>query len=539
MIEFNRSQRHHCLAAQTDESVKIKIVGIGGAGSNALDRIVLDGAASARGAEIVVMNTDVQALTSSVANDKVQLGRIATRGLGAGGDPELGQQAAEECADEIARALDGAGMVFLCVGLGGGTGSGAAPLVASIAKDQGAVVIVFATVPFSFEGKRRARQADEALVTLQTAADAVICFENDTIGDAISPNAGIHQAFAAADETISQSVHALAGLFTRPGILHIGFDDLRAALRTSGGGAGRCLFGYGETEGDNRAYEALTRALKSPLMDRGRMLEEAHNVLVNVSGGAEMTLNEVQILMTELSKHIGEETQVFFGASVDPRMGERMSVTIISSMHIGPSALEISSVASAASTVKPVAEPQPPKRHAEFSARQAQTSKRDETAVEEISTYRERGENRESHDNSYEDHANSSAASVDEKPSADFIEEDFDSEKPDEQPQHHEPFIDIAPAASAQAETESQPMQIPAPRKESLLPKAKAPEPSAVPSPMAAQQSQAQPKPREERQETLQFEPVTRGRFEKSEPTIIDGQDLDVPTFLRRNIRVK
>src|SRR5579862_3634412 len=197
MIELNRN--YH-LAPNASETIRIKIVGVGGAGSNALDRLVLDGVEDAN---IVAMNTDVQSLTSSVAAEKVQLGRNATRGLGAGGDPEVGLAAADEAIPEIRQALEGAALVFLCVGLGGGTGSGSAPLIANLAKEQGSLVVVFATMPFTFEGKRRNKQAEEALAVLQETADVVICFENDKMGDAVAPTAGIHQAFASADQTIS------------------------------------------------------------------------------------------------------------------------------------------------------------------------------------------------------------------------------------------------------------------------------------------------------------------------------------------------
>jgi cell division protein FtsZ len=231
MIEFNHKQQ---LASQAAEQVMIKVVGLGGAGLNVIDRIVLDGAVP--GADLVVMNTDVQSLTSSVASQKVQLGRGVTRGLGAGGDPEIGLGAAEEAQEDMRKALEGASLIFLCVGLGGGTGSGAAPLLASMARENGSLVVVIATMPFTFEGKRRGKQAEDAIIALQATADAVICFDNDLMGEAVSPKAGIHQAFAAADETISQCVRAIASLFTQPGILHIGFDDLCSALRTGAGG---------------------------------------------------------------------------------------------------------------------------------------------------------------------------------------------------------------------------------------------------------------------------------------------------------------
>src|SRR3954470_10890419 len=323
MIQLSKN---YSLPERQDEAIPIKVVGVGGAGSNALDRIVLDGMDKA---DLVAINTDVQALASSVAAHKVQLGRATTRGLGTGGDPELGYQAAVESASEIQKSLKDARMIFICTGLGGGTGSGAAPLVAQMAREAGSLVIGFATLPFSFEGKRRAAQAQEALARLNEAANAVICFENDRMGDMVAPKAGIHQAFAVADITISQSVRSIVNLIQRPGLIRVGFDDLFAALRSRNG---RCLFGYGEADTDNRAHDALAQALKSPLMGKGKMLADAANVLVQVAGGPAMTLSEVEILMQELGKHVRDHTQIIFGTSVDGRMGNRLSVTIISSL---------------------------------------------------------------------------------------------------------------------------------------------------------------------------------------------------------------
>src|SRR5437660_4938702 len=220
-------------------------------------------------------------------------------------------------------------MIFVCAGLGGGTGSGAAPYVAQLAREAGALVIAFVTLPFTFEGKRRNVQAREALARLSEVCHSVICFENDRMGDLVSPQAGIHQAFAMADTTISQSVRSIVNLVQRPGLIRIGFDDLLAALRTHNG---RCLFGFGESDSDNRAHDALTQALKNPLMDRGRMLADATHVLVQVAGGPGMTLSEVEILMQELGKHVRDNTQILFGTAVDGRLGDRLSVTIISSL---------------------------------------------------------------------------------------------------------------------------------------------------------------------------------------------------------------
>jgi cell division protein FtsZ len=439
MIEFNRK-----FSEAPADSLKIKVIGIGGAGCNSLDRMVLDGIENA---DLVAINCDVQALTGSVASEKIQLGRGSTRGLGAGGDPEMGAAAAEESLDELRQIFEGVSMVFLCTGLGGGTGSGASPVIASLAKEHGALVVAFATLPFGFEGKRRRLQAEDALIALQETADAVICFENDKMGEAVSAKAGIHHAFANADQTISQSVRAICDLFKHPGLLHIGFDDLAAALRNRDS---RCVFGFGEAEGDNRAHESLARALKNPLMDRGRMLLEANSILVNVAGGPNLTLNEVQILMEELNRHINDHTQILFGTTVDPQLGDTMSVTIISSI---------------AGSEEKAAVPDVPAR------RPLEEAPDEPVAATEVA----------------------------------------EKEEPEE----------VKPPVSS----EQRPEPIAAERRPVVKREAE-PEPDAA----AAKQPQ---------QETLQFEPVTRGRFEKSEPTIVDGQDLDVPTFLRRNVRVK
>src|SRR5947207_2009740 len=220
-------------------------------------------------------------------------------------------------------------MIFICAGLGGGTGSGAAPIVAQLAREAGALVIALATLPFSFEGERRDAQAQDALARLNEIANAVICFENDRMGDMVAPKAGIHQAFGVADMTISQSVRSIVNLIQRPGLIRIGFDDLFAVLRSQNG---RCLFGFGEADTDNRAHDALAQALKNPLMDKGKMLADAAHVLVQVAGGPAMTLSEVEILMQELGKHVRDNTQILFGTAVDGRMGNRLSVTIISSL---------------------------------------------------------------------------------------------------------------------------------------------------------------------------------------------------------------
>src|SRR5437763_6036642 len=348
MIQLSKN---YSLPERQEGFIPIKIVSIGGAGLNALDRIVLDGLERA---DVVAINTDVQSLASSVAPHKVQLGRSVTRGLGAGGDPELGYQAAVESADEIREALVDARMIFICTGLGGGTGSGAAPYIAQLAREAGSLVVAFATLPFAFEGKRRGAQARDALARFNEIANAVICFENDQMGDMVAPKAGIHQAFATADSMISQSVRSIVNLIQRPGLIRIGFDDLLAALRSRNG---RCLFGFGESDSDNRAHDALAQALKNPLMDRGRMLADATCILVHVTGGPGMTLSEVEVLMQELGRHVNEQTQILFGTVVDARLGDRLTVTVISSLAADDDVISLVSSAESSTVASSAASP--------------------------------------------------------------------------------------------------------------------------------------------------------------------------------------
>jgi cell division protein FtsZ len=473
MIQLSKN---YSLPERQEEPIPIKVVGVGSAGSNALDRVLLDGMDKA---DLIAINTDVQSLASSVAARKVQLGRSSTHGLGTGGDPELGYQAAIESADEIRQAIAGARMIFICAGLGGGTGSGAAPIVAQLAREAGSLVIAFATLPFSFEGKRRAAQAQDALSRLNEIANAVICFENDRMGDMVAPKAGIHQAFGIADMTISQSVRSIVNLIQRPGLIRIGFDDLFAALRSQNG---RCLFGFGESDTDNRAHDALTQALKNPLMDKGRMLSEAAHVLVQVAGGPGMTLSEVEILMRELGRHVRDHTQIVFGTAVDGKMGNRLSVTIISSLASEDSI--------ATQDTSPPPEPflAPPPAILE--------------QVEEPPPA---------------------------PPKIDIVPEIESAASPEPAP---DDLIAVEPPVAAEAP----PPPVPAPS-------IKKPAPRLIP-PKKKPVVEKEAKPPKEKivqakQEVLQFEPVTRGRFEKSEPTIVEGQDLDIPTFLRKNIRVK
>lgn len=492
MIQLSRN---YSLPEQQDDTIRIKVIGVGGAGSNALDRIVLDGLEKA---DLLAVNTDAQSLASSVAAHKVQIGRTVTRGLGAGGDPELGYNAVVEAADELRQSLSDARMVLVCAGLGGGTGSGAAPVIAELARENGAMVISFATLPFAFEGKRRTAQALEALARLHENSDAVICFENDRMGDIVAPKAGIHQAFAAADVTISQSVRSIVNLLQRPGLIRIGFDDLLSALRNPNG---RCLFGFGESDTDNRAHDALTQALKSPLLDRGRLLADATNILVQVAGGPGMTLSEVEILMQELGRHINDHTQILFGTSVDNRMGNKLAVTLISSLPADGEVIQ--------PTVpqKRKAKPQPAPEPALPPVLETEPTPAAQQSAEEIVP---------------PDPIEQPLQMVE----AAFPEPDFHSDPaiPTEEAIPSEMELQTAEAIPPTVEPEPAPPRV-------ILPQKK-PVPVKVPKAPVEKIVHA-------KQELMQFESVTRGRFEKSEPTIVEGQDLDVPTFLRKNVRVK
>jgi cell division protein FtsZ len=321
MVAFDRTQSQDASAAP----LKICIAGVGGAGSNVLERIILERTLEA---SLVGIQTDVRVLSHSCAPEKIQLGADLMRGIGAGGDPELGREAAMFSRDKIRDSIDGHDMVFITVGLGGGTGSGAAPIVAEIAKSTGAMVLVFAAVPFSFEGRRRHQQSREALDRLEKSADALILFENDRMGELVLAKDGIQKAFLMADQTISCSIRAVANMVSAPGLVKLGLGDLMAALRSTDS---RCLFGHGEASGKERGTEALKRALKSPLISEGLLLQNASSLLVHVVGGESLTLTEVEGVMRQLGRRVPEQTQIHFGLGVNPKMGERISVTLISS----------------------------------------------------------------------------------------------------------------------------------------------------------------------------------------------------------------
>lgn len=347
-------------------SFAVSVIGIGGAGTNVIDKLAGEGFS---GTDVIAMNCDERALALSQAARKIQLGKTLTLGLGCGGDPELGAEAALNSAGEIKELLTGRNMVFLCVGLGGGTGSGAAPLVARMAREAGAFVVVFATLPFGFEGRRRTRQASLALNDLKKYANALITFENDRMGELVVPQKGVQEAFEAADRIIGQSIRAVTSLVTQPGLIHIGMDDLVTALRNTDS---RCLFGFGQAKGETRAIDALIQALQSPLLDRGQMAAHARNVLVHICGGSSLTLFEIETLMRELGKELSEEAQILFGAAIDSKLNDHLTVTILTSLSKPGAGPEETAPAASSEAIPPPAAPAAPPAAAPAAAAKAE-----------------------------------------------------------------------------------------------------------------------------------------------------------------------
>ncbi|MEM7599792.1 MAG: cell division protein FtsZ [Verrucomicrobiota bacterium] len=553
MIEFDKETQSGSLDFS---EFGVKVLGVGGAGSNVLDRMALEGSDDA---ELLALNTDVRALTTSVSSNKVQLGATLLKGMGTGGDPSLGRQAALEAVDEIRESVRGNNMVFVCVGLGGGTGSGAAPEVCRIAREEGVFLVVFATLPFTFEGERRMEQAHDALDVIARYANAVITFENDRMGELIVPKDGVAQAFAAADKVISQSIRATMNVVFRPGIIRIGMDDLLATLQTK---QSRCLFGYGNAKGENRAQDAVSQALKCPLLDKGKLLSEAQSILVHVAGGEDTTLLEVQAVMEAIGEHVGPETQILFGTGADKRLGSNLAVTIFSSVggtreaagaedsasdetpslddpvvSLGMAGLGVPDPAEpVAVTETPVKAPDP-----EPEPEPVQAQPEVETPEPEPEPVAEEPK----------PEPPSEAPAYNPEPVPDLSA----LKAPVNAPPKLEPEEDVNPIAAAMdpvpsKKPESQPDSIEAPITDSSqkirLSRAVAepstgkikPRPSTKVTAVKAEADtpEADPEQARAQQEMLSLEPVGggQGRFAKTDPTIVDGEDLDIPSFLRK-----
>ncbi|HUK81147.1 MAG TPA: cell division protein FtsZ [Verrucomicrobiae bacterium] len=401
------------------QKFRAKIFGVGGAGCNALPHIAR---ASLTGVELIAVNTDSQALAGMTVAEKLQIGSVVTHGLGAGGDCEVGARAALQDAERLEAAMHGADIVFISAGLGGGTGGGASPVLARLAKSQGALVLAIVTTPFSFEGERRRQQAHTSLEQLKAQADAVICIPNDKLFKLVGESASAVEAFKRGDEVVATGVQAIWQLLAHKGLVNLDFADLRSIL-----GSKHCegILGHGEGKGAEKARDAVKSLMDSPLFDN-EALGRADGVLVSILGGPDLTLTDVQKTVEPFSR-AASRAHIIMGAAVDEAFRGRLAVTAIVAANVVPKRAIPSPLNRPAVVRQPV-------------------------------------------------------------------------------PAHPNP----APVAAVK------------------------PVPQAVEPATAPKKKATQPK-----QETLPLEGVTRGRFDKSEPTLYDGEDLDVPTYLRRGVSLK
>ncbi|HEX6463677.1 MAG TPA: cell division protein FtsZ [Vicinamibacterales bacterium] len=300
---------------------RIKVVGVGGGGSNAVNRMVTSGL---DGVEFIIANTDLQALKLNVAPHKIQIGGKLTKGLGAGADPNVGRQAALEDTDKLIEALDGADMVFVTTGLGGGTGTGAAPVIASLASELGALTIAVVTKPFKFEGRKRQIQAERGLEELRECVDTVITIPNERLLATIARTTSLNDAFTTADDVLRQAIQGISDLILVPGLINLDFADVKTIMA----GMGLAIMGTGLADGDDRSMKAANAAISSPLLEDASV-KGARGVIINVTGGADLSLIEVSEASAIIQEAAHEDANIIFGAVVDPRMEGKVKITVI------------------------------------------------------------------------------------------------------------------------------------------------------------------------------------------------------------------
>lgn len=317
-MQLNRQEQSQL--PDVENFAQIKVVGIGGGGSNAVNRMI---AAGIRGVEFIAVNTDAQALLLSEAPHRIRIGDKLTRGLGAGGDPEIGRKAAEESAEEIYDSLNGADMVFITAGMGGGTGTGAAPIISQIARETGALTIGVVTRPFSFEGQRRMENARDGTDQLQEFVDTLIVIPNDRLLQIVDKRASINEAFKTADDVLRQGIQGISELITVPGLINLDFADVRTIMAE--GGAALMAVGIGT--GENRATEAAEKAISSPLLDI--TIDGASGVLFNVTGGENLSLFEVNEAAEIIRDKTDANANIIFGAVIDPDLEEELHITLV------------------------------------------------------------------------------------------------------------------------------------------------------------------------------------------------------------------
>jgi cell division protein FtsZ len=299
---------------------RIKVIGVGGGGCNAVNRMI---ESNVTGVEFWAINTDAQALALAGAPKRLQLGQKITRGLGAGGNPAIGQKAAEESRDEIAHALENTDLVFITSGMGGGTGTGAAPIVAEVAKEMGCLTVAIVTRPFTFEGRRRTTQAEEGIAALQGRVDTLIIIPNNKLLEVIAPETPVQQAFLVADDILRQGVQGISDIITIPGLVNVDFADVRAVMAD----AGSALMGIGAGSGKSRAREAAMMAISSPLLESS--IEGAKGVVFNITGGSDLTLHEVNTAAETIYETVDPNANIIFGAVIDEKMQGEVRITVI------------------------------------------------------------------------------------------------------------------------------------------------------------------------------------------------------------------
>lgn len=299
---------------------KIKVVGVGGGGNNAVNRMITSGL---RGVDFIAINTDAQALILSKAQNRIQIGEKLTKGLGAGANPEIGQKAAEESRELLIEQLRGADMVFVTAGMGGGTGTGAAPIVAECAREAGALTVGVVTKPFSFEGKRRMNQADAGIINLKERVDTLITIPNDRLLQVIDRRTSMLDAFRIADDVLRQGVQGISDLISVPGLINADFADVKTIMSN----AGSALMGIGTAKGDNGAVAAAEAAIKSPLLEAS--IEGARGVLFNITGGKDLSLFDVTEASNIITEAVDPEANIIFGAVIDENLDDEIRVTVI------------------------------------------------------------------------------------------------------------------------------------------------------------------------------------------------------------------
>ncbi|SHG94204.1 cell division protein FtsZ [Thermosyntropha lipolytica DSM 11003] len=305
---------------EMQQFANIKVIGVGGGGNNAINRMI---EAGLKGVEFIAVNTDAQALFLSKADKKIQIGEKLTKGLGAGANPEIGMKAAEESADEIKRALQGADMVFVTAGMGGGTGTGGAPVIAKIARELGALTVGVVTKPFTFEGRKRSAQAEKGIQALREEVDSLITIPNDRLLQVVDKHTAFNDAFKIADDILRQGVQGISDLIAVPGIINCDFADVQTIMKNTGS----ALMGIGRASGENRAAEAARMAISSPLLETS--IDGAKGVLFNITGGHDLTLYEINEAAEIIHAAADVEANIIFGANIDESLQDEVRVTVI------------------------------------------------------------------------------------------------------------------------------------------------------------------------------------------------------------------